>query len=338
MSTFSVPIVEISKFGKHPNADTLSIITIDGCPCIFKTQDFKAGDLAIYIPVDAVIQEDSDVGRRVASFVKFKNGLHRVKALKLRQIFSMGLLLPIGDLFLSLPPVETDVAGLLGIMKYEEPEEISMGGQQERDPGLMPVYDIENYRKFGNVFTSDMEVCVTEKIHGTNFRVIHDGERLWVGSHRTWKKPGDENLWNRIVREYDLEAKLAAHPRYGLYGEVYGDVQDLKYGAKPGELKLAIFDVYVVDQKLGSYFLPFHEMVNFCNKLELPTVPILYVGPHSQEVIKSLVSGTSQLADQIREGIVVKTTKQAWDRNIGRMILKYVSEEYLLRKNGTEHH
>ena len=57
MSQFSCPLIQIGKVGKHPNADTLSITTVDGGPVIFRTGDFAPGDYAVYIPVDAVVPE-----------------------------------------------------------------------------------------------------------------------------------------------------------------------------------------------------------------------------------------------------------------------------------------
>ena len=39
---------------------------------------------------------------------------------------------------------------------------------------------------------------------------------------------------------------------------------------------------------------------------------------------------------QIREGIVIKPLNERWDDEIGRVMVKSVSEVYKLRKNGTE--
>jgi hypothetical protein len=55
VSDFSVPVVRIAEVRKHGNADTLSITNILGEDVIFKNGDFTVGDLAIYVPVDAVV-------------------------------------------------------------------------------------------------------------------------------------------------------------------------------------------------------------------------------------------------------------------------------------------
>jgi hypothetical protein len=50
MSTeHEVRVIELKGFGPHPNADTLSITSIEGRPVIFKTGDFNKGDKVVYI-------------------------------------------------------------------------------------------------------------------------------------------------------------------------------------------------------------------------------------------------------------------------------------------------
>lgn len=361
MSTFSVPVVRVGKVGKHPNADNLSITQVEGCPCIFRTGDFQPNDLAIYIPVDALVPEETDWSRQTMSFLKFKSGKHRVKAAKIRGIFSMGILMQVQpvlapwkptapELLSSLEPGD-DLAGLLGITKYEEPEPpIHLGGEMEPDPGYMPVYDVESYRKYKHVFADrpydhQGDIVVTEKIHGCNARFFHDGNRLWVGSHRTWKKVESTDVWNKVAIQYDLANKLKDYPMVGVYGEVYGDVQDLKYGAKPGEVQFRVFDVYSPPfmkegrRLVGSVFLDHDEMVAFCRKVGLQPVPLLYVGPYDEPLLEHLTTGESTIAaDHIREGIVIKDRFEGWHPEIGRTQLKLVSEAYLLRKGGTERH
>jgi tRNA-binding EMAP/Myf-like protein len=93
MSEFKVEVVRLQEITKHPGADKLSITTIhDGYPCIIKTGDFKPGDLAVYIPVDALVP----VSRPEFAFLDEgkSKAQYRIKARRLRGIFSMGLLIP----------------------------------------------------------------------------------------------------------------------------------------------------------------------------------------------------------------------------------------------------
>lgn len=77
-----------------------------------------------------------------------------------------------------------------------------------------------------------------------------------------------------------------------------------------------------------------------CEELNLEQVPVLYRGPYSKEVVDKLTSGKETLSGQelhIREGIVIKPAEERRDVSLGRVILKSVSESYLLRKGGTEY-
>jgi ATP-dependent RNA circularization protein (DNA/RNA ligase family) len=111
---------------------------------------------------------------------------------------------------------------------------------------------------------------------------------------------------------------------------VYGDVQDLKYGCAPGQVKFAAFDIF--DSKTGKY-LEYEQFEKLCKRADIPMVPVIYRGGFVDGMANSLAEGQSVVdrAKNIREGVVVRSL-------VGRKILKMVSEAYLLRKNGTERH
>jgi RNA ligase (TIGR02306 family) len=337
VSTFRVPVVKIAKVGKHPNADSLSITQVEGCPCIFRTGDFQPGDYAIYVPVEAVVPVDSPTFAFLGDPERPSKKTVRVKAKKLRGIFSMGILIKVPDGVNPSVQLGQDMAQLLGVKKYVEPESALkiVVGQNEKDPGFMPVYGVEHYRKYQKVLEPGEEITITEKLHGCNGRWTYRDGRLWTGSHNCIKKLDPERpcLWWRVALDYKLEEKLKDYPGLVIYGEVYGQVQDLKYGTKPGEVRLAVFDVYDAAQ---GRFLNWEYAAALCTKLGLPMVPVLYVGPYSDETTKSFVDGKSTIADNIREGVVIKPTTDRWDPRCGRVVLKLVSEAYLLRKGGTE--
>jgi hypothetical protein len=170
MSDWLVHLVQVGKFGKHPNADTLSITQVYGQNVIFRTGGFQEGDLAVFLPPDSVLPTDPE-----HPLLKDNPGLkpgHRVDAVRLRGIFSNGFMVPAKILFteeeLKDIPVGTHVADRIGVTKYEdEGEKLSTRGDNERDPGYMPCYtDIEGWPKHRHVIPEGEEVVITEKIHG----------------------------------------------------------------------------------------------------------------------------------------------------------------------------
>lgn len=204
MSDFSVRVVRISEpVVHHPNADRLSIIRIGGFECISaKLEDgshrYSEGDHVVYVPEGAIVPEyllrqgfwDNDKERGILAG---SNG-DRVKALRLRGIFSQGILFPVERLpvvanvngsgrlaekmYVFNPgrptPLQvsegTEVAEYLGITKYDPPIPQSMAGEMLGLPEAMK-FDFESIQKLPELFEPGEEVSVTEKLYGTCFQI-----------------------------------------------------------------------------------------------------------------------------------------------------------------------
>src|SRR4051812_24887017 len=111
MSEFHVEVVRLGAIEPHPNADSLSITRVHGgYPVIIRTGEFRTGDLAVYVPVDSGGPADEP---RFA----FLGEPRRIKARRLRGVFSMGLLVPASDEWAA----GADVRAALRITKYEPP-------------------------------------------------------------------------------------------------------------------------------------------------------------------------------------------------------------------------
>jgi RNA ligase (TIGR02306 family) len=364
MSEFTCPVIKVSRIEKHPNADSLSMIKVYGETVVFRTGDFQEDDLAVYVPVDAVVPYE-------IPGTEFLGDHRRIKARKLRGIYSEGLLLPAS--VVSSPTLGRDQASVLKIRKYEDvwPEEmqarkVSRGSSdQASDPGCVPHYDIEQFGRHPGLIKLKEEVVVTEKLHGTQARFVYlPSKGLMVGSHNCWWKndrkpftaweharilwgkitgnhytpyrPSKTNTYWESARVLGLEQKLKTVPGIAMYGEIFGPgVQDLHYGIKVGGLGFRCFDAYNTKTKK---WLSWGELVGLTEVLGIDRVPVLYRGPIDFTSLGDLVEGKSTLGDHIREGIVVKPIDSRVDEKFGRVILKWVSQAYKLRKNGTEYH
>lgn len=330
MSTFACEVVELKGIMKHPNADTLSIVAVFGYPVVIRTTDFNEGGKAVYVPVDAIVPLENPK----FSFLQKA----RIRASRLRGVFSMGLLIPADEDM----KLGENVAERLDVIKWEEPDagvsnkgNLKTAADAESVPFLFVKYtDIENMRRWPDVFQPGEPVVITEKLHGANSRFIYKDGRLWVGSHNTAKKPNDSVMWWKLAKQYNLEEKLKEVPEMFLFGEAYGRVQDLHYGHEEGKASLAFFDA--LDLRTGVY-LDWDKFKALLQRLELPVAPVMYEGGWEPGLV-SLAEGQSNKGDNIREGIVVKSMMETFDMRIGRKILKFVSEQYLTRKGGSERH
>lgn len=320
MSEFHVEVVRIGPITKHPNADTLSITNIHGgYPIILRTGEYVEGDLAVYVPVDSVVPE----GDPRWSFL----GEHtRIRAKRLRGVFSMGLLTKADPSWV----LGQDVHEELRIVKWEAPV-IEEGSADEADPGTLPVYtDIEGLRRYRDVLVEGEEVVLTEKIHGENFRAMHDGDRLWVGSRTRIKKPDPKGSnWWKAAHSADLENVLRAFPGVVLYGEACGYTGGFPYGQAGRAPGLRAFDA--MDSRSRRYF-DYDDFCALAAGLHLAVAPPLYRGPWSWDLVKHADGKSTVDPSHVREGFVVRPVKERVDERLGRVILKMHGEAFLTLK------
>jgi RNA ligase (TIGR02306 family) len=332
MSEFHIVVVKLGKIDKLENSDNLAItMVMEGYPCIVKLGEYKEGDLAVYCPIDSLVPLESPYFSFLSENIEKK--YFRVKAIKKRGTFSMGLLVPADPLWKE----GKDVQELLGIKKWEPVEIFSGPSLRGEIIGKGPsngceYTDIEGMRKYEKLLIEGEKVVCTEKVHGSSARFLLDDTDFWVGSHTTWKKENDTNLWWKVAHQYNIREKLKYFLGFEFFGEVYGQVQKgFTYGAAPRELFLAFFDI--LDTKRRVY-LDYDAFLNITKELDLPVVPQLYRGPWSSE-LKKLTDGITEYSkirktDTIREGIVVKPVIERRSE-IGRTILKLHSQEYFIK-------
>jgi len=325
----------------HPNADLLELGQVDDYRVVIGKGSFKTGDLAVYIP------EQSIVTPMLIAALGLEGKLagaekNRVKPLKLRGELSQGLLYR-PDPWPEAWTEGVDVAEALSITKWEPPISVEMAGDVERaSSDFFRTYtDIENIKGFPDVLADGELVSFTEKLHGTCLVCgIIDGQRVVSSKGISGKglvlRESATNVYWRAATNEDLFTKLATflhdtqQTKVLLFGEIIG-VQDLKYGFTFGTIGFRAFDLYT-----SAGFMDVDDFAAFCTTYGVPRVPELFRGPFSKEVMLAHTAGTSTIATHLREGIVIRPLHERDAPDVGRVILKSVSADYLTRKNGTE--
>jgi hypothetical protein len=86
--------------------------------------------------------------------------------------------------------------------------------------------------------------------------------------------------------------------------------------------------------KDGKWLDPM-DMFAFCKEHGFTAVPLMYVGPYTHDKIVELLP-INKISSDVNEGVVVTPIKERHSRVMGRVKLKYISDEYLMLKGVTE--
>ena len=350
-----VPVV----LEKHPNADALSIVKIydGGYQVIVRTADWPPEiTKGVYVQPDSLVPLAQPEFAFLADPQKPGAVFARIKARKLRGQWSMGLLI-------ACPPayaIGEDLAPLFEIKHYDPPEPGSgvTGGNSAPGPKYLktpnakgkhdseplgfeyPKYDVDSFRKYWKVFEQDEPLFITEKIHGANARFVYDGKDYHCATRTRYLYEDANNSWWKALNACpELKDWLAQHPGVMAYAEIYGQVQDLKYGTAQGvPPRIATFDLLREGQWLGP-----EEARSLAPNI--PWVPQLLNPDNCSEYFTFDFEKILALADgptlvetipwvgpkHVREGIVISPLEERWHPKCGRVKLKIVSAEYLAR-------
>ena len=233
MAEFEALAYEITA-KKHPDADTLDVVTVGGYECIAGLGQYKDGDVIIHIPEASLVPDDVLEELKLVGMLSGSKG-NRVKAKRLRGILSQGLVYPVSGKRLAGVDVEIgkDYADILGLEKYEPPIPIHMKGKAMRADRLVQ-YDIDDVKKHDSVLVPGEQIIATEKIHGTLCRVTwYEEEQQWRVSSKKQGNKGisftsdDNSVYSRMFKRR-LESFERIHDQ--ISERVYNICRDIRQG------------------------------------------------------------------------------------------------------------
>jgi RNA ligase (TIGR02306 family) len=331
-STHQIETFVLAALKTHPNADTLSLITIGDTDYSYagKTDDWKerVGQTVAWIPPDSLVDVRLPEFNFLAAEAKYdensqpdKTGCYaRIKAKKLRGVVSYGLLVPYHGQNLDIkhyePPV--DVGGAKNQLT---------GGDVAKAPsGVFPKYDVDAFLKYGKkMFVEGEPVFITEKIHGANARYVYKDGVMHCGSRTEWKKeftaPPNLTLEDLILRIGDearakevYEKVVLNHkPKKNMWWEafsvtpglhlfcqsnpgyaVYGEVYgQVQKGFHYGVKNGVAFRAFDILTPEGRW-MDAEEFVNTCEYVGIPYVPILEKNfPFNFDAVSKMCEGNT---------------------------------------------
>lgn len=335
-ATIRSTVFTIKEILKHPNADKLELVQPLGWQVVTEKGLRKSGDRCVYIQPDSIVPDKWSIEWGVKQYLKGSDK-NRVGQIRLRGEPSFGFIVGLPE-ELSYKEDGEDVSEYFGITKYEPPLRVTCG-DADKDHPLFPKYtDIENLRNFPELFTLGEEVIAAEKCHGTNCRIgVIEGEIMAGSMNYRRKRPENNMHSNTYWFPYTIESvkncidtEGPLYKQFILFGEVYGSSIQKGYSYDTdNNIGFRVFDIL----RDGRY-VTYDEMKDICDKYGVQTMPVLYRGPYSLKEIKRASEGGTVIGENkhIREGVVVRPVIERTDPKVGRLVLKYINDEYLLSK------
>ena len=333
------------------NADAIEKIRVLGWWVVVKKGEHQPGDKLVYCEIDSLLPERPEFEfLRSSSFKSAQTDASgnevlppgfRIKTIRLRGQVSQGICFPLSILPPGAPIEEgADVTEMLGVLKWEPPLAIGLGGKVKGQfPGFLPKTDETRVQILEPVLERNRgrTFYVTEKLDGTSFTAFVRQGEFGICSRNLWMDETDEsNVLVRVSKELRLEDKLReARERLGfdlaIQAEVIGPgIQKNKY-ALPA-VTLRVFNVLNVE----TYKLLDHaESLALLAEMRLEPVPQLgtIVLDHNVDQLVAFSEGTSLLNPKIqREGVVLRPLTEEYDEDIGgRLSFKAINPKFLLK-------
>lgn len=359
-------VTRINEIKPIPGADNIEQAVVGGWNAIIQKGQYAEGGLVVVATTDAVIPQELSDRMNVTNYLRKGQRVRTVKLRGVYSECLIIPFQYVSVLSSKVFTEGHDCMEALGITKYEPPVkqvQLSSGKRirYQSNPNFHVYYKFPNIKNVPGIFTEEDNVQITRKLHGTNARYgivkktklsfwdkIKKFFRLadkWihyefvVGSHNVEKGSDsqgyyDTNVWYEVADKYKIKEKLWNYIKVldsvgddigngiVIYGEIYGPgiQQNYDYGLK--ELEFAVFDI-TYNNKYDSVIHTEHITKNV---LRLPHVPILYIGPWSQEVQNKYVFNNMIEGTKVpHEGIVIKHVSGERQK-----VAKVINPDYLI--------
>lgn len=354
-------IEKILKIESIPDASNIELAFVLGWQVVVKKNEFKVGDLCVYIQIDTVVPEKEE-------FEFLRERKFRVRTIKLRKQLSQGL---IGTIETFLHTTDygkfkegKDVTELIGVQKYEKPDNNPIIEKPRMPkiwykkwiylfkynilykffPALLPktrtpfpknlvsITDEERIQNIPRTLT-DYEAKVfhaREKLDGSSITIIHNrvfGKSKFRICSRRFELHDKKNDWYRVFVDTDFERHIKALVEYYgtddiiVQGECIGKFNGNHHNLKNDEIRL--FNIFVDGKRL----LPI-SFETVTTKLNIPVCPFYgtFIMTFDMNTILKLSEGPDCLNPSVpREGLVWRCIDDGFS-------FKVINNAYLLKE------
>lgn len=239
-------IQKITKLTPIEGADKIETASILGWEVVVKKGEFKEGDLVIYIQIDTVVPDKHE-------FEFLRERKFRVKTIKLKKQLSQGIVFPLSilpnksvDANLGVGLEGLDVTDLIGVKKYEKPDNNPNNYERPRTPKtwwkkwiylfkysvlykmfpflqnklrspfpkhLVPITDEERIQNIPRVLEDykGKEFILSYKLDGSSITIIHNrvfGKSRFRICSRRFELHDKKNDWYKVFTSTNFKDEI----------------------------------------------------------------------------------------------------------------------------------
>lgn len=348
--------------GETEVAANIVKVGVLGWSCVTqRSNGFKVGDLVCYFEVDSLLpaKPEFEFLRKKPEETQF-----RLKTIKLKGQIAQGLVLPLSvitKVFNSTLKSDCsieeynfiegmDLTNQLGVEKYEPEIPAHLRGLVKGQfPWFLTKTDETRIQTCPNVLIKHKgkRFVITEKVDGSSITVysypnssnlpIEDPTKehqFGVCSRNLNLSFSEDNAFWKAAILLNLEEKLAKlNKPIAIQGELIGPGVN-KNTLKRKELEVRWFHAY--DPILKKYY-DHVSMMELFAELGLTTVPVLddnFILDHTVEQLVTYSTGFSTLNTNekiLREGIVLKSYTEEYEKALGRLSFKVINPSWLIK-------
>ena len=174
-------------------------------------------------------------------------------------------------------------------------------------------------------YLKDLEWVFTEKIDGTNIRIMWDGLHLGFGG-KTDKAQVPSFLIVKLQEIFSPAMFTDYGPGVCLYGEGFG-ARIQKGGGNyiSTGVSFILFDV-----RIGDIWLKWEDVVDVADKMSIDSVPVIDTGclEHAVDIVKTGFNSVVAEKERLAEGLIMKPAVELTNRNGERVISKIKYKDF----------
>jgi RNA ligase (TIGR02306 family) len=323
-----------------PNADAIELVTVLGWQCLVQKGLYNVGDLCIYVPIDTTV----DPTREYFKFLADKKNPEKrmkVETIKMRGVFSQGLVIPLSSLGDGDWVEGQDVAAALDVQKYEKDTIIAPVSGEPFPTDVISKTDEDNLRTRPHVLSEFIgeEVYVTLKMDGSSMTLICAGAGAGTDvkvCSRNLVLEKDSIMYKYVEREGIIERL----EKYGKNIAIQGEFCGPRVNGNKMQLNDYAFYVFTVKDLDTDLYLGYDALCETISAIDCPAINIVPLLRRFTIDETHTLSQLQDIANQVQyitptnkkvhgEGIVMRPVKPRWSPALDKMLsVKIINQNY----------